>query len=174
LITEGKIEVDELIELEDEEWENMGSINHSIVQAKITGLLLNDDRFTPAVELSLDISQIDMSQFGLKAKEELKPDLCLYQGRRELSSPDDILKMTEMPLLVIEVLSPKQTIDDILAKFKAYFTLGIKSCWLVTPAIRAIAIYSQPSNFKTFGMNDTEVIDEIMDIHLPIQKVFGW
>jgi len=76
--------------------------------------------------------------------------------------------------LVIEVLSPKQTIDDILAKFKAYFTLGIKSCWLVTPAIRAIAIYSQPSNFKTFGMNDTEVIDEIMDIHLPIQKVFGW
>ncbi|HIE02043.1 MAG TPA: Uma2 family endonuclease [Thiotrichaceae bacterium] len=164
----------DIIEQENEVLKEMGSINHSIVQAKITGMLLNDERFTPAVELSLDISQIDLSQFGLKAKEELKPDICLYQGRRELSNPDDVLKMTEMPLLAIEVLSPKQTIDDILAKFKAYFALGIKSCWLVTPAIRAIAIYSQASNFKTFGMNDTEVIDEIMDIHLPIQKVFGW
>jgi hypothetical protein len=45
-LIEGEIEVDELIEFEDEELENMGSINHSIVQAKITGLLLNDERFT--------------------------------------------------------------------------------------------------------------------------------
>jgi Uma2 family endonuclease len=166
--------MDELIEVEDEEFSSMGSINHSIVQAKITGMLFNDERFTPAVELSLDVSQIDLSQFKLKAKEELKPDISLYQGRRELCSPDDILKMTEMPLLVIEVLSPKQTIDEILAKFKAYFALGVKSCWLVTPAIRAIAIYSQPSTFTTFGMNDTEVIDKVVDIHLPIQKFFGW
>jgi len=166
--------VDELIEFENEEFTSMGSINHSIVQAKITGMLLNDDRFTPAVELSLDVSQIDLTQFKLKVKEELKPDISLYQGRRELESPDDILKMTEMPLLVIEVLSPKQTIDEILAKFKAYFALGIKSCWLVTPAIRAIAIYSQPSTFITFGMNDTEMVDKVVDIHLPIQKVFGW
>ncbi|OQW91510.1 MAG: hypothetical protein BWK78_04470 [Thiotrichaceae bacterium IS1] len=152
----------------------MGSINHSIIQAKITGLLLNDERFTPAIELSLDISQIDLSQFGLKAKEELKPDVCLYQGRRELSSPDDILKMTEMPLLAIEILSPKQTIDEILAKFKAYFALGVKSCWLITPAIRTITTYSPPLNFKTFAMNDTEVIDEMIDIRLPMQKIFGW
>lgn len=105
--------MDELIKLENEEFTSMGSINHSIVQAKITGMLLNDDRFTPAIELSLDVSQIDLSQF--KLKEELKPDISLYQGRRELESPDDILKMTEMPFLVIEVLSPKQTIDEILA-----------------------------------------------------------
>jgi Uma2 family endonuclease len=82
--------------------------------------------------------------------------------------------MTEMPLLAIEILSPKQTIDDIIAKFKAYFALGVKSCWLVTPSIRAIAIYSQPNNFKTFGMNDTEMIDSVLDIHLAIQNVFGW
>jgi Uma2 family endonuclease len=160
--------------LEQEELKGMGSINHSLIQAKITGLLLNDERFTPAIELSLDISQIDLSQFGLKAKEELKPDVCLYLGRRELSSPDDILKMTEMPLLVIEILSPKQTIDELLAKFKAYFALGIKSCWLVMPAIRAITTYSPPLNFKTFAMNDIEIIDEIIDIRLPMQKIFGW
>jgi Uma2 family endonuclease len=97
----------------------VGSLNHSIAQARLTGLLSNDERFTLAVELSLDISQIDMSQFGIKAKEELKPNVCCYPNSVGFKS-DDILKMSEMPLLAIEILSPKQTIDDILAKFKAY------------------------------------------------------
>ncbi len=163
----------ELINYEEQESHEMGSLNHSIVQARLTGLLFNDERFTPAVELSLDVSQIDLAQFGLKAKEELKPDISLYQGHRELSSLDDILKMTEMPLLIIEVLSPKQTIDELLTKFKAYFALGVKSCWLVTPSIKAVTIYSQAKHFKTFSMNDTEIIDENGDIHLPIHKIFG-
>jgi len=163
----------ELVELAEAEYQEMGSLNHSIVQARLTGLLFNDERFTPAVELSLDVSQIDLSQFGFRAKEELKPDISLYQGHRELSSFDDVLRMTEMPLLVIEILSPKQTLDELLAKFKAYFTLGIKSCWLVTPSIRAIAIYSQSKHWKTFSMNDMEVVDEIGNIHLPMQKIFG-
>ncbi len=162
----------DLIELEELECQEMGSLNHSIVQARLTGLLFNDERFTPAIELSLDVSQIDLSQFGLKTKEELKPDISLYQGHRELSSLDDVLRMTEMPFLVIEILSPKQTLDELLAKFRAYFTLGIKSCWLVTPSIRAIAIYSQSKYLNTFSMNDTEVVDEIGNIHLPMRKIF--
>ncbi len=31
----------------------------------------NDERFTPFVELSLDASKIDLSQFNIKAKDEL-------------------------------------------------------------------------------------------------------
>jgi len=40
--------------------------------------------------------------------------------------------------------------------------------------IRAITTYSPPLNFKTFAMNDIEIIDEIIDIRLPMQKIFGW
>jgi Uma2 family endonuclease len=160
-------------ELEDEESQESGSLNHSIVQAQITCLLYPDERFRVMVELSLDASQIDLSQFGLKAKDELKPDVCLYPRSVGLSEPTDILKMLEMPLLAIEVVSPKQGIDGILAKFQAYFTVGIQSCWLAVPAIKSIAVYSQPTRFKAFNMNDTDIIDETLDIHLPIQKVFG-
>jgi len=56
-----------MIELEEEEYQEMGSLNHSIVQAQITGLLYPDERFRVMVELSLDASQIDLSQFGLKS-----------------------------------------------------------------------------------------------------------
>ncbi|RKZ75045.1 MAG: hypothetical protein DRR19_29625 [Candidatus Parabeggiatoa sp. nov. 1] len=45
----------------------MPSRIHSVTQAWITGLLSNDERFTPFVELSLDASQMDLSQFGLKS-----------------------------------------------------------------------------------------------------------
>jgi Uma2 family endonuclease len=70
------------------------------------------------IELSLEVSQIDLSQFGLKAKEELKPDICLYPKTEKSGfRKRDILKMSDMPLLAIEIISPKQGIDDILTKF---------------------------------------------------------
>ena len=55
----------------------MSSKKHSSVQTNITGLLFNDERFKPFIELSLDASQIDLSRFGLKAKDELVPDVCV-------------------------------------------------------------------------------------------------
>ena len=157
--------------MEIEDYQPMGSLNHSIAQARLTSLLSNDKRFTPAVELSLDISQIDLSQFAIKAKDELKPDLCCYPDSVGLRF-DDPLKMSEMPLLIVEILSPRQAIDDILAKFKVYFALGIKSCWLVMPTIKSISVYLQLDNFQTFGTNDTELVDDGLDIHLPLENIF--
>jgi Uma2 family endonuclease len=155
---------------EDEE-ADMGSVNHSIIQAKMSSLLINDDRFTVMTELSLDISQHDFSKYGIKAKDEIKPDICVYPNSMDLQDID-ILKMTEMPLLVIEILSPSQSLEFLKNKLYAYFSLGVKSCWLTIPSIEAIDVYSQPKQHKTFTMNDTEVVDEVIDIRLPIQKVF--
>ncbi len=161
-------------EYQKEEDSNAGSLNHSLAQARITGLLTNEERFSVMVELSLDASQTDLGQFGLKTKEELKPDICLYPNTVWFSESTDILRMMEMPLLAVEIISPKQGFDDILAKFKAYFSLGVKSCWLVMPAIRSIAIYSRIDNFSSFDMHrDAELVDKVMDIHLPFQKIFG-
>jgi len=167
----------ELIEFEEEISENeeprMLSRNHSFLMGRITGLLFSDERFTVMPELSLDASQIDLSQFYIKAKDELIPDISLYPNEVGLGSPLDELKMKDMPLLVIEVLSPRQSMNDIIAKFHAYFALSIKSCWLVMPAIKSITVYPKPNQHKTFDLNDNEIVDEIMDIRLPMQKIFG-
>jgi len=168
----------ELIEDEmlENEVQDMPSKNHSLTMGRITGLLFNDERLIVMPELSLDTSQIALSQFNLKAKDELIPDICVYRelfDEPEDELDDDILKMTQMPELVIEILSPKQGINDILLKFKAYFALGIKSCWLVIPSVKVIKTYSPKGN-KIFDIqHDTEVTDEIMDIHLPVQRIFG-
>ena len=166
----------DLILIESKEFQDVGSLNHSFTQARLTTLLSQEERFTTFVELSLDVSQTDLTPFGLKTKEELKPDVCLYEtasGYPEPDPPDDVLRVSQMPSLAIEIISPKQSIDDILSKFKAYFALGIKSCWLVTPAFEAITVYSEFKNFKLFDVRrDAEVIDEVLDIHLPLGKLF--
>ncbi|RKZ38875.1 MAG: hypothetical protein DRQ49_13120 [Gammaproteobacteria bacterium] len=156
----------------ENEEQNMGSVIHSGTQAKLVGLLFNDEKFSLFTELSLDTTQIDLSQFGLKSKDELKPDVCLYTNPPEVEPPDDIVKTTQMPDLAIEILSPSQTVSELIAKIKAYFALNIKSCWLVIPALTTINVFTQPKHYKTFTLNDSEVVDELMDIHLPIVKLF--
>jgi Uma2 family endonuclease len=75
-----------------------------------------------------------------------------------------------MPILAIEVLSPKQGTYEILEKFKVYFELGVQSCWLVYPEAEAITVYSSINNRKLFG--NGEVIDEVLDIRLPHHDIF--
>lgn len=104
------------------------SIKHSNVTTNVAGLFFNNEKLKPFVELTLDASQIDLSQFGLKTKDELVPDVCVYiEPPTKPPSPDDVLVVSKMPDLVIEVLSPKQRINELFAKFKAYFALGVKS-----------------------------------------------
>lgn len=162
----------ELLEYKHDNANDMPSINHSYLQAQIVLALAQNKEFTPFVELSLDASQIDLSQFGLKTKDELVPDVCLYKGRHKFNPLGDASKRTDMPLLAIEVLSPTQGTEEILAKFKAYFALGIKSCWLIIPATEVIAIYST-QGFESFGSKDTEVVDNTLNIRISTQPIWG-
>jgi len=165
--------------LEDEDMD-MGSLYHGTTQANITGLLINNERFAVITELSLDTSQADLRQFGLKAKDELKPNVCVDIVSPEQEPIDnvertdaDILKVSKMPELAIEVLSPSQSVNALLRKFDALFMLGVKSCWLVMPSLEEVRVFSKPRSYKIFDVQrDTEVIDEIMDIRQPIQNIF--
>jgi Uma2 family endonuclease len=156
----------------DEEEPKVESLNHGLAQGQIIVLLSADKRFRIIPELSLDTSSIDLTQLGLQAQKELIPDICVYPHTLRRKKRD-VLRMTEMPLLVIEIVSPLQGIAEILAKFDAYFALGIKSCWLVIPSNESITVYSSPENFKTFGTNDSEIIDSVLDICLPNRVIFG-
>ena len=134
------------------------------------GLIEQTGQYTPVSELTLDVSGIDVSQFGLHSKEEIKPDICVYP-RRGLSRPQDILKMNDMPLLAIEIVSPRQGLYDLINKFRVYFVLGVQSCWLVEPTINAVSVYSTIEHWETYTRG--EVIDEKLNLRIPISRIFG-
>lgn len=153
----------------EEESVDVGSFKHSSAQANLAFLLKRLGKYSVLTDLSLDISTVDISQFDISTKEEIKPDVCIYP-KRKMNLLDDILRMSEMPLVAIEVLSPKQGVYDILEKFKLYFALGVKSCWLVIPNTRTVLVYSAPDSFATFGTG--EVIDKQLEIQIPIEEIF--
>ena len=152
---------------ETEESCDVGSLNHSAVQANLTYLLKGLGDYSVYTELSLDTSQLDPNLF--RVRDEIKPDVCLYP-KRGLSRPFDILRMTEMPLLAVEILSPKQGAYDILEKFAVYFALGVNSCWLIDPTIAIVAVYSSLEQHTIFSTD--AVVDETTGIHLPIAEIF--
>jgi len=148
----------EAIDGEDES----GSLNHSTVQVNIGG------------ELSLDISQYDLSEYDLGVKEEFKPDVCAYLKRPVVpKGKSDLVKISQMPDLAIEILSPRQAVDYLVRKINAYFELGVKSCWLVIPSLDEVRVFSQPRSYKSFDLNNIEIVDDVMEIHLPIANVFA-
>ena len=152
---------------EGEEATDMGSFNHSSIQANLAFLFKRLSTYRVSTELSLDVSGARL--LHLNIKDELKPDVCLYP-KRGLSRPFDILKMTEMPQLAVEILSPRQGTEEILHKFAAYFQLGVKSCWLVNPVTENVVVYAALEQHKTFS--EGELFDAKMEIRLLIDEIF--
>ncbi len=66
-----------MIEDKAEELDDMGSFNHGYVQARLNVVFDKLGGYTTVNELSLDVSRADLSQFDLRTKEEIKPDVCL-------------------------------------------------------------------------------------------------
>ena len=160
--------MDELLaEIESEESVDRGSLNHSAIQVNLAFLLKKIGTFSVYTELSLDTNQLDKTKY--KFKEEIKPDVCIYP-KRGLSRPYDILKMAEMPLLAMEILSPKQGLQEIVEKIDAYFALGVRSCWLIDPTTAIVVVYSALDEHKVFSSG--EVVDDTIGIRLPFDEIF--
>lgn len=155
---------------EIEEIDTMGSFNHGYVQMRLGSLFEQSGKYTPISELTLDVRNVDLSRFDVKSKEEIKPDISLYP-KRGLSRPQDILRMGEMPLLAVEIVSPKQGLYDLIEKIKVYFELGVQSCWLIEPAINAITVYTSLEQWETYTRG--EIVDPKLDIRFTIEEIFA-
>ncbi len=134
------------------------SRNHSYFQLNTGYSLKNQKKFSVFSELSLLIDS-----------KEYVPDIAVYPPMK-INRSKDILKMTEMPLLIVELLSPTQGTQEILDKFEIYFAAGIKSCWLIEPAIGAVTVYESLDIFRSFVEGD--IIDNVSGLKLPIIEIF--
>jgi Uma2 family endonuclease len=159
----------------------MGSRNHAYVQAKLARVLGNLEKYAVLTELTLDIRPIfeknpellaTLEEQGREIKEPA-PDVCLYPKvfENNLNWADDVVKIREMPLAVIEILSPRQGIQTIVDKFKVYFAAGIQSCWLVVPAMRSLSVFTALDCSQTFSSG--EIVDQVLNLRLPVNAVFG-
>ncbi|MFN3344291.1 MAG: Uma2 family endonuclease [Chloroherpetonaceae bacterium] len=139
----------------------MPSLNHSVLQLRLGMLLAKNyaEQFLFASELSLSL-----------ADKPFVPDLCIYP-KRKLDWQNDEIRLSEPPLTIIEISSPKQDFEDFQRKLKAYFDAGVKSFWLVIPFTETLTIFYP--NEKPISFTTGEAADKTNGIRLNVDELFA-
>jgi Uma2 family endonuclease len=78
-----------------------------------------------------------------------------------------------VPDLAIEVNSPTNTANEIIAKIHEYFRAGVRRVWVVYPNARTVYLYESPKEVKILGTGD--VIDGaplLPGFQLPLAALF--
>jgi Uma2 family endonuclease len=152
------------VELSDYELDRnkpMPSKNHAIVQSNIGFEVQLKYRETYRV-----MSEVKLN---IPNDKDVVPDIAIYP-RFAFDPLHDEVKMTEMPLCAVEILSPSQTNEELIEKVEKYFSVGVKSCWLVIPTFQIVSVFSDASTQRTFFKG--ELYDEVLDIRIDLDKVF--
>ncbi|MBK9335222.1 MAG: Uma2 family endonuclease [Lewinellaceae bacterium] len=161
-LLEGPVVVEAAPEMDYEIERNkpMPNIIHGFLQHKI-GVLLDQlfaDKFMFISELSLDSTPPST------------PDICIYP-KRKLDVRTVVAREKEMPLTTIEILSPSQSVNELMHKaWDIYFPLGVKSAWIVVPELKGIHIVL-PDN-RNYFFNTGTLTDQATGIEIPVERIF--
>lgn len=98
------------------------------------------------------------------------PDMAIYP-KFALDVRHDVIKISEPPLVTIEILSPEQKLQDLVDKTYRYFAFGVKSCWIVLPTLKTIMVYSDVDTFE-YIKGDTVLKDPNLGFELSINEIF--
>lgn len=150
-----------LSEYEIERGKPMPSKNHAIVQANLLLAIQPKyaSRFRVLPEINLDLPE-----------RERVPDLAIYRSVEFTPGADEV-RMTEVPLSVIEILSPQQSITDLMVKRSEYFAAGVQSYWLVLPDLLSIYVFYSAEDYDVFAKQEV-LHDRKLEIELGLGEVF--
>ena len=139
----------------------MPSKNHAFVQGNLYFHLRSMfEQFQVLPEISLKLGS-----------SEKVPDLAIFKNI-EFTYNEDEIRVSQIPLAVVEILSPTQNLTELLVKAHAYFDNGVQSYWLVLPALRSIYVFSSPTESEVYTHKDI-LKDELLGIELELKKIFG-
>ncbi|RZK45836.1 MAG: Uma2 family endonuclease [Hymenobacter sp.] len=140
----------------------MPAFIHSLIQANLLFELRTcyGKELRLLSELSLDTAPVGTT-----------PDLAIYP----LFAPDydnRPARQSQPPLGCIEIQSQSQSLEEMVAKVKIYFQFGVRSCWVVQPAVQGIFVFEDPKRYSFFHADDT-LRDTVLGLELPLAPVFA-
>ena len=97
------------------------------------------------------------------------PDLSIFPSQPSNWTKDEI-KVARVPFTVVEILSPLQSVTELIDKSLTYFSAGVKSYWLVQPMLRVIFVLL-PGDEELVFHNEV-LTDPTTGISIDLKKVF--
>ncbi|QKZ12612.1 Uma2 family endonuclease [Spirosoma sp. KUDC1026] len=147
-------------EYERERGKPMPSKNHSRLQARLSKeiIVYYGDQFDVYSELSLE-----------SPNPPYVPDLCIFPTEPSNWREDEV-KVSAVPLTVIEIVSPSQTDTQLTAKSVDYFAAGVRSYWLVQPVLRTVFVLL-PDGSELVFHNDV-LTDPTNGVEVDLKQIF--
>lgn len=97
----------------------------------------------------------------------LQPDLCVVCDLSKL----DERGCVGAPDLVVEVLSPGNSVKEMKLKFDVYEESGVKEYWIVNPHDKNVFIYTLNNTGKFVGQHPLTDEDELVSFLFPALKI---
>lgn len=103
------------------------------------------------------------------------PDIVIYPAFT-LDYEHRTAKRSDAPLVCVEIhwnasRSPSQSIEEMVDKTQIYFDFGVRSCWIIVPAVKGIFVYGSPGHYE-FYHGDDLLVESNLDIELPLLALF--
>lgn len=130
---------------------------HAAVQVNIAYELRKFTEYRIYTELSILVNGV-----------EYKPDISVYPYKA-LDKKHDIIKMEQLPITAIEIVSPTQLPQAVVTKIELYLNAGIQSCWMVLPYPSAVTVYTADIE-QTFI--EGNIVDSILGVEFPLKNIF--
>lgn len=78
------------------------------------------------------------------------------------------------PELIVEVISPNDTWEEVRAKLEDYFSIGVERVWVVEPEKRAVLVYRSATEATRLGETDILKGEGLLaGFELPLQQLFA-
>jgi Uma2 family endonuclease len=113
--------------------------------------------------------------FDLQIGRNRRPDVAFVRydrwPRRQPIPPGDAWIV--IPNLAVEVVSPSNTLVEVLDKLRDYFRARVQLVWVVSPQHRQIHVYTSPKDVTVLDQTDTlDGGDVIPGFKLPLATLF--
>lgn len=160
---EGKELVIESSDYNEDTGKPMANLSHSVAQANLAAEFHHGGKNKYLVGSELTVEFAD--------GKVLTPDIAVLP-KRPIDWRREPVRYQEVPLLVVEILSPRQGYLDIMVKLDIYFANGVQSVWVVQPASQSIDIY-RPGEQRPQIIQQGEAKDPATGLTVRLEEVFA-
>ena len=91
--------------------------------------------------------------FTIGGRERI-PDISFVAAARIPPEGDPVGIWTIAPDLAVEVVSPNDLHEDVMAKVREYLAAGVQQVWLVSPQFQTVTIYDSPTRVTILQVGD--------------------
>jgi Uma2 family endonuclease len=101
----------------------------------------------------------------------LVPDICFFAAER-LPKEEDVVSP---PHMVVEIISPAQTVKDLTRRLDWFVDEGVRLGWLIQPRQKRAIVFQPGAEPQELGAEDTlDGGDVVPGYRLAIREMLGW